>query len=303
MVLHCIAHKKDLDGLASHAILRRFARKTGEEVVHHFADYDDLAEIIGRLSGALRGERIVIADLGYNSKLLTALGALTKLCETNHVTWVDHHDWQGGEAVLKLGFRFIHSSELCAAELVQREFMPQDDVARELARLAHAHDFRESNELAWRLYDVISSGYDKLSFVEALSRGEFWNEGFEEAYKKYQLAKEKGYAYLESHLRFFSVDGYTCAVALSKKYLSSTLAALYLQEKGTDFVIVVYPDGKLSFRRNNPEINLRKIAQLFGGGGREVAAGAKLEREVTEENYLQVFREIVDAIARSGVLR
>jgi oligoribonuclease NrnB/cAMP/cGMP phosphodiesterase (DHH superfamily) len=300
MAVQCIAHKKDLDGLGSHAIVRRFAGETGEEITHYFADYDDLAEIIVKLSEEAEGEKVIIADLGYNSGVLSAKDALAKLCTANEVIWIDHHDWDGGEEILRLKLRFIHSTQLCAAELVQREFMPHDEVSQEIARLAHAHDFREESELAWKLYDVISSGYDKLSFVEALSRGEFWNEEFDEAYNKYQLAKEKGYAYLEEHLEVFEVNGYTCAMALSKKYLSSTLASLYLQRKGTDFVIVVYPDGKLSFRRNNPKINLRKIAQIFGGGGREVAAGAKIDKAVTEENYSQVFREIVEKIEESA---
>ncbi len=302
MALHCIAHKKDLDGLGSHAILRRYARKAHLRIVHHFADYDDLAEIVVELARSLRGERVVIADLGYNSDLLSARDALSELCRSNEVTWIDHHDWQGGEEILKLGLRFIHSTRLCAAELVQREFMSGDEVSYEIARLAHAHDFREEDELAWKLYDVISSGYDKLRFVEALSRGEFWNGEFEEAWTRYQLAKQKGYTYLEEHMETFRIGGYTCAMALSKKYLSSTLASLHLQQKGTDFVVVVYPDGKLSFRRNNPAINLRLIAQLFGGGGREVAAGAKLEKEVTEQNYMKVFKEIAEKIEKSGVL-
>ena len=302
MAYICIAHKKDLDGLGSHAIMRRFASDAGEEIIHYFADYDDLAEIIVKLSREVKGESVVIADLGYNPKVLSARGALERLCEASQVIWIDHHDWQGGEEILKLRLRFIHSTELCAAELVQREFMPDDEVSREIARLAHAHDFRESSELAWKLYDVISSGYDKLSFVEALARGEFWNEEFEEAYRQYQHAKQKGYAYIDEHTEVFNISGYTCAMALSKKYLSSTLASLYLQQRGTDFVVVVYPDGKLSFRRNSSEVNLRKIAQLFGGGGRDVAAGAKIEKEVTEENYKEVFREIVNRIAGSGVL-
>ncbi len=302
MVLRCVAHKKDVDGLASHAILRRYARRVGEDITHYFADYDDLAEIIVKLS-ELEGGRVVIADLGYNARVLSAKEALARLCAAGEVIWIDHHDWKGGEEILKMNLRFIHSAEHCAAELVQREFMPEDEVSAELARLAHAHDFREEDELAWKLYDVISSGYDKLRFVEALSRGVFWNEEFEEAYTKYQRAKEKGYAYLDGHLEVFDIDGYTCAMALSKKYLSSTLASLHLQEKGTDFVVVVYPDGKLSFRRNNPEINLREIAQLFGGGGREVAAGAKISEVVTEENYREVFRKIAERIRKSGVLK
>ncbi len=295
--MHCIAHKKDLDGLGSHAILRRYALAEGEEIVHHFADYDSLPELVRELSG-LEGETVVIADLGWNSRLEGVLEELRRLCSANEVVWVDHHDWGEVELGELAEAEFVHSMEKCAAELVQERFMPGDEVSRRIAELAHAHDFREDNELAWKLYDVISSGYDRMRFVEKLSAGTFWCEEFERAYRNYQEAKRKGRRYLDEHTMVLRVGDRTCAFALSEKYLSSTLACMHLQRTGADIVVVVYPDGKLSFRRNSDSVDVGRIAKLFGGGGRATAAGAKLDMRVDEDNYLQVFREIAARIEK-----
>ncbi len=296
--MHCIAHKKDLDGLGSHAILRRYAKEQGIEAVHHFSDYDSLGETIAELSRSLTSERVVIADLGCNAKLHRYAGELRRLCERNEVVWIDHHDWDDAGELVKAGFRLVLSTEKCAAELVQEEFMPGDEHSRRIAELAHAHDFREENELAWKLYDVISSGYDRMRFVELLASGVLWCEEFERAYRKYQEAKRRGYEYIDAHTMVLEVSGYTCAMALSEKYLSSTLACLHLQRLGTDFVVVVYPDGKLSFRRNSERVDLGRIARAFGGGGRATAAGAKLDMKVDEENYRRVFLDIAARIER-----
>ncbi len=294
----CIAHKKDLDGLGSHAIVRRYASKENLDIEHYFVSYDDLGKVFTQIEKEKR-KFIVVADLGYNSKI--PVDKVKELCKNNIFIWIDHHDWSSGEELLEADFKFIHSTELCAAELVWKHFLPEDKVAKEIAKLAHIHDFRQDGELAWKLYDVISSGYDKLKFVNFLAKGITWNEEFQEAYEKYQKAKEKGYAYLEEHLVEAKVGKYTCIIALSKKYLSSTLACLYLQEKGSDFVIVVYPDGKMSFRRNNPKVNLAKMAELFNGGGRAVAAGGKLDQEVNEENFKRVAEEIVKRISQKMI--
>lgn len=289
----CIAHRKDLDGLVSHAIVRRYALQQSLGIEHHLVSYED----IGRELNELRVSRhnlIVVADLGYNPTI--PVEVVRELSEINTLVWIDHHDWSSGRELLMAGFKFIHSEELCAAELAWKYFLPRDRVAREIASLAHSHDFCEAGELAWKLYDVISSGYNKLKFIDSLARGETWSEEFQAAYERYQGAKERAYSFMEEHLIEGSVGGYSYAIALSPKYLSSTLAGLYLQGRGKDFVVAVYPDGKLSFRRNSPSVNLARVAQLFNGGGREAAAGGRLELEVKKENFKRVSGEIVGKI-------
>ena len=54
----------------------------------------------------------------------------------------------------------------------------------------------------------------------------------------------------------------------------------------------------MSFRRNNKEINLAELARLFNGGGREVAAGGNLRREIKIEEVLEVFEEVIKKIKK-----
>jgi len=292
-MIYCIAHKKDLDGLTSHAIVRRYAFQQSLDIEHYFVSYDDLGDALESLRGS-RNNLVVVADLGYNPTIPQEVVFL--LAEENNMVWLDHHRWDSGKEILKAGFKFIHSSDLCAAELTYRHFLPGDRVAREIATLAHIHDFYEEGELAWNLYEVISSGYDKLSFVDSLSKGVTWNEEFQEAFQEYQKTKKSAYSYIEEHMVEAQAHGYSFLVALSPKYLSSTLASGYLLDKGKDFVVVVYPDGKLSFRRNSKEINLTAIAEMFQGGGREEAAGGKLDAGVGDENFESITQGIVERI-------
>ncbi len=291
-MLICIAHRKDVDGIACHAILKRYAEKKQEEIEHHFASYDDLGEILKKTS-SVKDCTIVVADLGYNENI--PFDIVRELAERNKFIWVDHHIWDKITPE-KFGIEFVHSLEKCAAELAWRYFLPQDEISAKLAELAHAHDFRKENELAWKLYDVISSGFDKMEIVRRLASGDFWNEEFEAVYEKYQKTKQKGYKFLDEHTIIKKINSHRVAVGLAPKYLSSTLACLHIQKRDVDFVIVVYPDGKMSFRRNNPEINLVRIAELFKGGGREYAAGGRLEEEVSEENFAQVAEKVLATI-------
>lgn len=292
LMIICIAHRKDVDGIASHAIVRRYAEQENIEIEHHFVSYDDIGESLKRVESA-RDETVVVADIGYNRNI--PIESVEKIAQNNRFLWFDHHNWEKVE-ILKAGVEFIHSFEKCAAELVQEYLLPEDEVAKTLAELAHYHDFRKENELAWKLYDVISSGFDKMEIVKRLASGDFWNREFEDAYEKYQKAKQKGYKFLDKHTIIKKINGYTLAIGLAPKYLSSTLACLHLQKRDVDFVIVLYPDGKMSFRRNNPEIDLVEIAELFEGGGREYAAGGRLEEEVSEENFTQVAEKVLATI-------
>src|SRR3990172_2870634 len=103
---------------------------------------------------------------------------------------------------------------------------------------------------------------------------------------------------MEARSKLNKVGPYTCLMGFSRDELSSTLATSRLLEEGTDLVLCLWASGKVSLRRNNPSVDLRSLAELFGGGGREEAAGGYLGRRVAEERYLEVFEEAVERLAR-----
>ncbi len=294
----CLAHRKDVDGLASHAILRRHALKEKVQIQHFFVNYGDFNDTIKKISN-YAGKLIVVADIGYNENFREVSEILQNLAEKNEFLWIDHHDWS--DSKLNTDIKFIIDMKYCAAELVYRTFMEGDEISKELAYLARTHDFRlrnEKSELADKIYEVISSGFDKEKIVDYLSRGIFWNEEFEDAYMKYQRAKEKGFRYLDDHVRIYK-NRYKFVIALSKDYLSSTIATSYLLEKyDVDFVVCVWKNGKMSFRRKNKKINLKEIAKYFNGGGREEAAGAKMSITIDDKNFTEIFDKIAKKIEK-----
>ena len=294
----CLAHRKDVDGLASHAILRRYALTNGYKIQHFFVNYGDFNEAIKKIS-KYRDKLIVVADIGYNKKFSEVFEILNDLSNKNKFLWIDHHDWSDSD--LDGNIEFIIDIKYCAAELVYKTFMKNDNISKELAYIARTHDFRlinEKSELADKIYEVISSGFDKERIVDYLSRGIFWNDEFEDAYKKYQKAKEKGFKYLDEHVKIYK-NKYKFVIALSKDYLSSTIATSYLLNKyDVDFVVCMWKNGKMSFRRKNKKINLKEIAKNFNGGGRDEAAGAKIDLTVDEGEYEKIFDKVAEKIEK-----
>ncbi len=289
-----IAHDRDVDGLACHAILHRHCVSKGLEIRHLFVDYSDLCEKLQRIGDA-RGEEIVIADLGFSDAISGCQPLLEELAKTNELKWYDHHDWTGVK--LSGAIELVLDAEGCAAELVADAYMPEDEVSSRIAELARAQDFMGEDKLAWELYDVISAGFDKTKLVELLSRGVFWNDELEACHSKYQELKVKAFTYLDEHSKYYRLGDWTCLMGFSTNGLSSTIATGHLLEKNADFAICAWPSGKMSFRRNNQEIDLKKIAALFGGGGRAAAAGGQYERSISEENYLRAFEDIMERIS------
>jgi oligoribonuclease NrnB/cAMP/cGMP phosphodiesterase (DHH superfamily) len=287
-----IAHNRDVDGLACHGIMHRYASLNHLSIEHLFTDYDNMMNVLLSVSGAA-GKEIIIADLGYNDAILDILGELKKISQNNRVRWFDHHDWKGADELLNLPIDFSIDQTLCASELVQQSYMPLDEIAIKIASIAHNTDYMLKDDLAWRLYDVVSSGYNKSELVKSLARGDFWNPAFETRYHDYQKTKAKAFTYLEERSRDYTIAGLTVIIGFSSKDLSSTLAANHLLKKKGDIAVCLWENGKLSFRRNNDKIDLGKLARHFHGGGHTYAAGGFYPSPVNESNYLTTFEGLV----------
>lgn len=287
-----VAHERDVDGLGCHAIVHRYAALKHRPVKHFLTDYANIAKVLSSFV-SITGKEIVIADLGYSDALFGILDELRKLSSNNEVRWFDHHDWTGGEELLSLPIDFKLDTSLCASELVQRHYLPLDEVAIKIASLAHDTDFMLADELAWKLYDLISSGYDKHELVSSLARGLFWNPAFEARHQAYQKTKAKAFAYLEEHSKDYRVADLKITLGFAGKELSSTLAANHLLKRKGDIALCLWESGKLSFRRNNDKVDLGKLARHFEGGGHAYASGGFYRSPVDGTNYLEAFEIIV----------
>ena len=62
---------------------------------------------------------------------------------------------------------------------------------------------------------------------------------------------------------------------------------------GVDIAIALYKDGRIAFRRRDESnLDVRALAELFNGGGHPYAAGAKLPTTVTKETFIDILFEL-----------
>ncbi len=187
-----------------------------------------------------------------------------------------------------------HRSPLCSAELAQQRFLPNDSTALQLAALAHDIKlWRRHDETALRLADVIASGYDRRSIVDALSKGVLWSATLQAARDAYLEKKEKALAELNKHIIIKDYVGAKFGFTLAANLLPSADACQHLLDThaGVDVAVVVYRDRRIVFRRREGiDVDLARVAKVFDGGGREYASGGRLRtgESVTAESFERV---------------
>lgn len=309
-MMHLVAHI-DVDGIMCHSIAEIWARESGIATRHYFVDYQDIRMALRKLSMAIGSEdEVLVADIGYSKDLVdfffNRYGELA-----SRVSWFDHHRWDK-EASAKASLtmkEFVVDERFCAAEILQRRFLPKDEAARRLALLARAHDFCDEGsgqgvfDYACRIQDVITSGYPKEVIVDYLSRGAVWPGSFDVAYKRYQEVKADAMRMMDETVERYclSIDSVSINIVLS--FAQDTLEAKdakrhLLKENECDAVIILWPDGRIAHEVVSQKFTAvsQKINSNFRGGGRGLVGGATYPQSVSLENRKQCFDRIIEAI-------
>jgi len=299
-----ITHTKDLDGMASAAIVVR--ENPGAQVA--LADYDD--EYVNAVERDVRpgvGETVIIADIGCNRKSISRWASIVSGWKSRgaRVLWLDHHAWDDDcvRAVGDVVDLLTHDTEgRCAAEVVLEHVgRAGDPVESRLAELAHDSDFNlRSEPLADMLSRLISyyhyiggRGDDlKLRLINSLSLGILWTVEMDIQAREYGKILRQDYdLLLRSRVR--EVNGYRLVVGLRGAY-SGTDASNVVQERiGGDIIFMVSGRGHLSIRSDRDDVNAKAIGEAFGGGGHlRHAAGGSIE-----DLFPNPTEEQLDAIA------
>lgn len=180
----------------------------------------------------------------------------------------------------------------CSAELVMERFLPGDLIAKRLAVLAHEVKFWQlHDESALKLSDLISAQFDPVVLLDSLSKGVFWSAQFEEFHRSFAEKKLIALDELMKSLVIKSYLNFRFGFALCSSVLNSADACQRILDghAGVDVAIVLYRDGRLGFRRRDGvDVDVKCLAELFDGGGRPFAAGAKLNMSVSKENFTEV---------------
>lgn len=280
-----------LDGVAAASIVMRHAVLSKLPV--HFGGFLHPESLDLELAEMAREEQklIFVLDISISPDHLPLLDKVNK---RNKIVYWNTHDSESVVPPAKLFDRAIDNR--CSAELAQLRFLPNDIIAKKLAELAHEVKFWEiRDEHASKLSDLIAAQYSPVEVIDSLARGAFWNPQFEEFHKSYFEKKLAAFDELVKSLIVKSYVKYRFGFALSSSILNTADACQKILDShaGVDVAVVLYRDGRIGFRRrDNCDVDVKSLAELFNGGGRPFAAGAKLNFTVTKENFEDILFQL-----------
>lgn len=291
---------EQLDGIAAAAILFRYAQlKKTDCRLGGFLNYINMDEKFEEMS-KLKNNFIFILD--FSPEQIKELDQNLRLINRHNklAYWNCHHPYDA--LTISTMMKYIHSldfsgtmkksnkpeTKLCSADLTCNKFLPNDAVAITLKKIAHDIEFWiRQNQNAIKLADLIQSGFDKKELIKTLSRGVTWSEQYEKIRNEYLERKNKALTDLMKNLIIKKYVDLRFGFAVSSNILSSADAGQKMLDNhsAVDVAIILFRNGKISLRRrNNIDIDLSKIAELFGGGGHPYAAGGKIQKNISTEN-------------------
>jgi len=148
---HCISHVKDVDGVASAALV--LAAKGG---TFRLTDYDDLLKEIDAVPASATS--VTICDLGTNaSNFPEFVGRLAALAKRMPVTYIDHHylTEEAKRQVIETGVELHHDIRDCASMLTYLAYkgsLPEG--ARLLALYGAVTDYMDTSANASQMMET-----------------------------------------------------------------------------------------------------------------------------------------------------
>ncbi|MBN1330433.1 MAG: hypothetical protein JXA54_13245 [Candidatus Heimdallarchaeota archaeon] len=302
-----ISHSVDPDGIGSQAIIFRYFRELGIEPVGFLADYHNFSEV---LSTALKEEPsvLIISDIGLNAAVVQAVIEQTKNLQIRKI-WIDHHKAPPDlkDQIREVTEEFIHDTTVCAAELTQKRFMPEDETSKKIAQIGHNGDFDIHDRLANIFYTLIDyyrfSEKDLIRIREMLIKGDFTSREISEeylvAYKVFEAERDR----IRKELRTINIDNKTIAIAYSS-ILPRGKITKFLSEISNDDILLAIDTTNFRIGLRSEKYDVATVASKFGGGGHKHRSGFTFKDAITNDNELSedFIRQLGKALAETNSL-
>ncbi|MFW9794704.1 MAG: DHH family phosphoesterase [Candidatus Thorarchaeota archaeon] len=310
-----ISHDKDVDGIASAAIVWRYAKAKGLDFSVILTDYGSFDQIFANVAKR-RDTLIIVTDLGMDDTVLETVnsGLIQAISNGCRIVWLDHHQWSDSaiKMILSLGNKPILkvNHEFCAAEIAHKVLMPRDEICMELAKIAHDTDFNlREIESASALTDAVSvvrfgaidkkedvtdALYPILAKLSEEGMNGVWNAStrkfndalLEKRVDNYQKEKSKkmrkalsGHCDQIIHEKLVRVveipSGLTSTDMGTFASDPENLAKIDKELKVADLLLSLSQGGMLGIRRGRDGVLCNAAAKLFNGGGHPYAAGGE----------------------------
>ncbi|MFX1483439.1 MAG: DHH family phosphoesterase [Promethearchaeota archaeon] len=310
-----ISHDKDVDGIASAAIVWRYAKSKGLDFNVLLTDYGAFDQVFANVAKR-RNTLIIVTDLSMDETVMDVVksGLSQAISNGCRLVWLDHHPWseRAIKTILALGNKTVLkvNHDYCAAEIAHKVLMPRDEVCQELAQIAHDTDFNlREIESASALTDAVSvirfGAIDKneevtdalLPILSKLAeegmRG-VWNQSthrfndqlLDKRVDHYRKEKLKKMRKALSHHCDQVIHNKLVRIVEIPSGLTSTDMGTFASDpsnlkkiddelKVADLLLSLSQGGMLGFRRGSDGVLCNAAAKLFNGGGHPYAAGGE----------------------------
>lgn len=295
-----ISHSIDPDGIGSQAILYRYFNELNIEPICFLADYYNFEDIFIE---ALKHNPnvLIITDIGLNRKVINEIIEPLRNLKARKI-WIDHHkapiDLK--ELLEETLDEFIHDSSFCAAELVQKRFMPNDEISKKIAKIAHNGDFDVTDRLADIYYTLID--YHRYSLQDLERIREIFIKGnledpkiieeYLDAYRVFEAERDR----IKRELEVITLAGKTISVAYSNLIPRGKMTKFLSEISNEDINLAIDTTNfRIGLRSNTTDVAV--IAEKFGGGGHKHRSGFTYKNALNEDNNL--VPEFLDALEKA----
>ena len=300
-----INHALDLDGLGSQAILKRYFEKKDEELKLFYAIYPNFIEII-RQAINLKPNKIIIADIGFNESFKEIFSIFkTAVNKGIQISWFDHHlvDSQIQEQLKKILFIYLNDPKRCASQIVFDYFLPNDQIAKEIAEYAYDADFNEKKfPISLNLQMIIAYNRENIKIlekiVELVSKGKFNDYFITNEIIKAQKWKIEQIIKIEDNYKTYPIkNGKNFAISFAK-FSASRISRILEAKYPNNYLYMGFDERTNEVVIRSKHYNCRDIAIRYGGGGHIGRAGFSsniilIKNEETNKDQLTINEEFI----------
>ncbi|MCL4389297.1 MAG: hypothetical protein M1528_01045 [Candidatus Marsarchaeota archaeon] len=327
-MIYNVTHARDLDGMASAALITRNYKIPLENII--FFDYGDSFSDITEEIAAKHPQKsvFVFSDVGVNRDLLGEyVKLLPRLAKRgNKVIWLDHHQWSNAEinrisrycSLMVVG----ENRYYCGSDIVYKILCKKDAESDKVAELAHTSDmFLKPKSRAQmtmlkryafglKYYNLKPRGRrDKLlrEVVLNLSQGIISNKPINQGYAKYRRIFANAQRRLDKSSRLLILSDNTRIALGFSNSLQSTFAGIHLLKKFKADISAYINTGdrssssaNCSMRSRKGGLDCLKIALKFNGGGHpqacafRITKGYDFSRKADRERFVREFARVAE---------
>jgi oligoribonuclease NrnB/cAMP/cGMP phosphodiesterase (DHH superfamily) len=282
-----ISHSIDPDGLGSQAILFRYFRELKLDPIGFFADYYNFKEVFQEAID-LKPNVLIISDIGLNKRVIPEIVESLKNLEARKI-WIDHHKAPNDlkEMVIDAVDEFIHDTSVCAAELVQRRFMPNDEISKKIALIAHNGDFDIKDRYADIFYTLIDyyrySNDDLQRIRDLFIEGKFEDpklmDEYLAAYRVFEAERDR----IKNELEIITLANKTVAIGFSHLLPRGKITKFLSEISDADILLAIDTTNfRIGLRSDNTDV--ARVAEKLGGGGHKHRSGFSYKDALNKEN-------------------